>query len=214
MVIQRATVTSQDAKDLASLAEAWLRSNHGLTYLVGVMAGVVRSRRHGLFLERSQRQGCSGSGVSELHRLSNTGYLEAGGLQDTRILRYLETTVFLPHLARAQQELQEVAEDRHTTFLYCSCVLLPETMIYLLEQQGGSRQEAERAFLRVEDDLQERRGLQEEIKEAAKKWQEDQKVEEDWIDHSDISDTEEPEIQPILKIRLRRIGFLWKIIRT
>ena len=213
-MVRRSSQTSLDAKDLVTQAETWLQSSHGLAHLVGVMAGVVRTRRHRLFLEKSQREGCSGRRVSKLHWLSNPGYLEARGVRDTRILRYLETKVFLPNLARAQQELQEVAGGRQIPFLYCSCVLLPETMIHLLEEQGMNRLEAERVFQKVEEDAQEKRGLRQEIQEAARRWQKQQEVEEEWVDHSDMSDSEENDLSPIRKIKLKRVGLHWQKVRS
>ena len=79
-------------------------------------------------------------------------------------------------------------------FNYSSCVLFPETFIHGHQYRGKSREEAERFFMEVEVDLEERAGLEQDFREAVDRKIREEKEragkeedsETDWVDHSDM----------------------------
>ena len=58
------------------------------------MKAKIKSRRHDLFLDRKERERCSGSETSRLYQLSNPGFLGGGGEKDTVVIRQLIDKVF------------------------------------------------------------------------------------------------------------------------
>ena len=66
-----------------------------------VMRGVVKSRRHDLFLDKREREQCSGSETSRLYQLSNPGFLGGGGEKDTAVITHLRDRVFLENFQEA-----------------------------------------------------------------------------------------------------------------
>ena len=77
---------------------------------------------------------------------------------------------------------------------YSTCVLFPETFIHNHQNQGKSRAEAERSFMEVEVDPEERAGLFQDVREAVDRKIREEKEnggkeedsETDWVDHSDL----------------------------
>lgn len=184
------SVPSREMKRVSDLAPSWVRTKTAVRRMVRLMQGRATSHRHRLFFQAGQREGCSGRHLSLLHRLSSPGVLGGGGsARDTAVLRLLVAKVFLPNLEVAEGRLREVAEDRHTALLYCSSVLLPETLVHLMRVRGRSRREAEELLLEVVVEEQERRALEQEIRMATKRGEQEleQKVDE-WVDHSELSD--------------------------
>jgi hypothetical protein len=57
--------------------------------LLDVMSGRYASRRHELFMNKKEREQCSGLRTSNLHQLSNPGFLGGGGEKDSAVLRQL-----------------------------------------------------------------------------------------------------------------------------
>ena len=105
--------------------------------LKGIMKGEIKSRRHDLFLVKKEREGCSGSGLSLLHQLSNPGYLGAGDEKDTAVITYLRDKVFKDYFQEADPKLRELGIG--SAFLYASCVLFPET--YIHQHQAKERRQ-------------------------------------------------------------------------
>ena len=58
------------------------------------MKAKTASRRHNLFLDKKERERCSGSETSRLYQLSNPGFLGGGGEKDTVVIRQLIDKVF------------------------------------------------------------------------------------------------------------------------
>ena len=79
-------------------------------------------------------------------------------------------------------------------FNYSSCVLFPETFIHGHQYQGKSREEAERLFLEVEVDPEERavleqdmqRAVDRQIREEKERAGKEEDSETDWVDISDL----------------------------
>ena len=99
-----------------------------IDHMVKVMRGVVKSRRHDLFLDKRERDQCSGSETSRLYQLSNPGFLGGGGEKDTVVIKHLIDRVFMVHFKQAEQKLKELGTG--SAFVYTSCVLFPETFIH------------------------------------------------------------------------------------
>ena len=167
------TARSQENVDNTQWVEAWIRSDMATKYLVSVMAARTYSKRHFLFLNRDQREQCSGAGTSKLWSLSNPGFLGGGNETDTAVIKQLIDEVFLPNLANADQRLRNMMNDK-CVFEYATCVLFPETFIYqhqvwpdsssgmfnpTSQVQGKTREEAEMLFLEMAVDAEERVGL-------------------------------------------------------
>ena len=93
-----------------------------------VMKARTASRRHNLFLDKKERERCSGSETSRLYQLSNPGFLGGGGEKDTVVIRQLIDTVFNVNFHEADPKLRELGID--SAFVYTSCVLFPETFIH------------------------------------------------------------------------------------
>ena len=96
-----------------------------------VMRGKTKSRRHELFLDKRERERCSGNETSRLYQLSNPGYLGGGGEKDTIVIKQLIETVFVKYFHQADSELKKLGPK--IAFVYTSCVLFPETFIHQLE---------------------------------------------------------------------------------
>ena len=62
-----------------------------------VMMGTIKSRRHNLFLNRRERERCSGSETSLLYQLSNPGFLGGNGVKDTIVINQLKKEVFIKY---------------------------------------------------------------------------------------------------------------------
>ena len=105
-----------------------------IEHMVKVMKGVVKSRRHDLFLDKRERDQCSGSETSRLYQLSNPGFLGGGGEKDTMVIKHLIDRVFMVHFHEADHKLIELGNG--SAFVYTSCVLFPETFIHQ-HQVGG-----------------------------------------------------------------------------
>ena len=172
-------------------AEDWIRSPLAMDHMVRVMKGRVWSKRHELFMDKREREGCSAMHFSQLNTLANPGYLGAGRKIDTAVMSHLENNVFQPNLDTAEPRLRQV-KDSNAAYIYSYCVLFPETFIHQLQEQGRSREEAESAFTKVELDSGEMEGLTREIREnAAKRSEENGEDSEDlWVDHSDVEDSD------------------------
>ena len=93
-----------------------------------VMKGIVKSRRHELFLDKRERDQCSGSETSLLYQLSNPGFLGGGGEKDTVVIKHLIDRVFLIYFHDSDPRLKELGSG--SAFVYTSCVLFPETFIH------------------------------------------------------------------------------------
>lgn len=182
------TERSQANIDIAEWAESWIDSPMAIEHMVKVMKGVVKSRRHDLFLDKRERDQCSGSETSRLYQLSNPGFLGGGGEKDTVVIKHLIDRVFMVHFHEADHKLIELGNG--SAFVYTSCVLFPETFIHQHQVQGKSREEAEQAFMEVAVDVEERKGLNQEIKEAAvrNRRESDEDSGDEWVDHSDMED--------------------------
>jgi len=182
------TERSQANIDIAEWAESWIDSPMAIEHMVKVMKGVVKSRRHDLFLDKRERDQCSGSETSRLYQLSNPGFLGGGGEKDTVVIKHLIDRVFMVHFHEADHKLTELGSG--SAFVYTSCVLFPETFIHQHQVQGKSREEAEQAFMEVAVDVEERKGLNQEIKEAAVRNRKDSDEDsgDEWVDHSDMED--------------------------
>jgi len=186
---------SKENEDIAEWAENWIKSPLAVEHMLKVMRGQVKSRRHDLFLDKRERDHCCGSETSRLYKLSNPGFLGGHGEKDTAVIKQLIESVFIRYFESAEPNLKSLGKD-NTAFVYTSCVLFPETFIHQHQCQGKSREEAERAFMEVAVDLEERMGLSLEIREAAAASR--KRVEgaggedsgDEWVDHSDISDSE------------------------
>jgi len=182
------TERSQANIDIAEWAESWIDSPLAVEHMKKVMKGVVKSRRHDLFLDKRERDQCSGSETSRLYQLSNPGFLGGGGEKDTVVIKHLIDKVFMEYFHEADTKLMELGNG--TAFVYTSCVLFPETFIHQHQVQGKSREEAEQAFMEVAVDVEERKGLNQEIKEAAvqNRRDNDEDSGDEWVDHSDMED--------------------------
>ena len=78
--------------------------------------------------------------------MSNPRYLEAGGIEDTAIVKHLKN-VFLPFLPRPHNELMMLySSNVCIADEYVDCVLFPETFIYHLQCEGMTREQADQAF--------------------------------------------------------------------
>jgi len=66
-----------------------LSSSVAMERMLEVMSGRYASRRHELFLNKKEREQCSGLRTSDLHQLSNPGFLGGGGEKDSAVLRQL-----------------------------------------------------------------------------------------------------------------------------
>ena len=182
----------------------WIHSEEAIERMEEIMRGDFESHRHDLFLERQEREQCSGFRLSRLHSLSNPGYLGAGGKIDSAVIAWLEE-VFEANVNTAEEKLQVIV-DKSVGFTYATAVLFPETFIHQQEALGYSRDEAEALFLQVDIEEDEREALRREIKEAAKelekealkreikeaamRYKSDKRYEEDWVDHSDLDEFE------------------------
>ena len=99
-----------------------------IDHMIKVMRGVVKSRRHDLFLDKRERDQCSGSETSRLYQLSNPGFLGGGGEKDTVVIKHLIHRVFMVNFHQADAKLRELGIS--SAFVYTSCVLFPETFIH------------------------------------------------------------------------------------
>ena len=182
------TERSQANIDIAEWAESWIDSPMAIDHMTKVMKGVVKSRRHDLFLDKRERDQCSGSETSRLYQLSNPGFLGGGGEKDTVVIKHLIDRVFMVNFHLADSKLRDLGIS--SAFVYTSCVLFPETFIHQHQVQGKSREEAEQAFMEVAVDVEERKGLNQEIKEAAVRngRDSDEDSGDEWVDHSDMED--------------------------
>ena len=107
-----------------------------IEHMKNVMRGVTKSRRHAMFLERSQRDHCSGARMSTLHKISNPGYLGGGGEKDTAVITHIRDRVFLQYFKMADPNLRELGIG--IAYLYVTSVLFPETFIH--QQQVWGKQ--------------------------------------------------------------------------
>jgi len=182
------TERSQANIDIAEWAESWIDSPLAIDHMVKVMKGVVKSRRHDLFLDKREREQCSGSETSRLYQLSNPGFLGGGGEKDTVVITHLRDMVFMEYFNQADPKLVELGIG--SAFLYANCVLFPETFIHQHQVQGKSREEAEQAFMEVAVDIEERKALNQEIKEAAveNRRETEEDSGDEWVDHSDMEE--------------------------
>jgi len=182
------TERSQANIDIAEWAESWIDSPLAIEHMKKVMRGVVKSRRHDLFLDKREREQCSGSETSRLYQLSNPGFLGGGGEKDTAVITHLRDRVFMEYFEKADPKLRELGIG--SAFLYANCVLFPETFIHQHQAQGKSREEAEQAFMEVAVDVEERKALNQEIREAAVMNRRDTEEDsgDEWVDHSDMED--------------------------
>merc|ERR1712042_335874 len=98
-------------------------------------------------------------------------------------------TVFNEYFNEADPKLK-VLGKKSSAFVYTNCVLFPETFIHQHETQGKSREEAEQAFMEVAVDVEERKALNQEIKEAAviNRTETEEDSGDEWVDHSDMED--------------------------
>ena len=138
VAVHLTTARSQENLDIARWAGEWIGSSMATSHMVRVMAARTRSRRHLLFLDRRERERCSGAGPSRLYQLSNPGFLGGGGETDTAVIKHLTERVFLPNLEAADPELREIyARDDKCGFVYATCVLFPETFIHQHQVWSG-----------------------------------------------------------------------------
>ena len=105
-----------------------LHSPVAIEHMVKIMKGIVKSRRHELFLDKRERDQCSGSETSRLYQLSNPGFLGGGGEKDTVVIKHLIDRVFMIHFHDSDPRLKELGSG--SAFVYTSCVLFPETFIH------------------------------------------------------------------------------------
>ena len=175
--------------------ESWIASHVAAEHMVKIMKGTTSSTRHELFMVKRERNQCSGSEISRLHQLSNPCFLDGDGEKDLRVIKYLIDHVFMMNFPQSDPRLMELGTD--SAFVYTSCVLFPETFIHYHILQGKSREEAELAFLKIEIDEEERKGLIGEIEGAMDINR--REIEEDsgneWVDHSDMEEDIEPDEQ-------------------
>ena len=82
------------------------------------MSNKTKSRRHDLFLDKKERERCSGSETSRLYQLSNPGFLGGGGEKDTVVIKQLIDMVFMKyfHLADPRQMIGD-----SKAFIYQLC---------------------------------------------------------------------------------------------
>ena len=99
-----------------------------IDHMIKVMRGVVKSRRHDLFLDKRESDKCSGNETSRLYQLSNPGFLGGGGEKDTLVIKQLNDRVFMMNFHQADAKLKELGIS--SAFVYTSCVLFPETFIH------------------------------------------------------------------------------------
>jgi len=191
VAVHLTTARSQENLDIARWAGEWIGSSMATSHMVRVMAARTRSRRHLLFLDRRERERCSGAGTSRLYQLSNPGFLGGGGETDTAVIKHLIERVFLPNLEAADPELREIyARDDQCGFVYATCVLFPETFIHQHQVQGKTREEAEVAFMEMAVDAEERVNLTKEIQEAARRRMDAGDSGDELVDHSDLDDSD------------------------
>ena len=93
--------------------------------MIKIMAGTTTSKRNTLFLNRKEREGCSGDEVSRLYQLSNPGFLGGGSETDTAVIKRIISEVLYPNIHLARPDLSEVLANKpkETAFAYASCVL-------------------------------------------------------------------------------------------
>ena len=77
-----------------------------IDHMIKVMRGVVKSRRHDLFLDKRERDQCSGSETSRLYQLSNPGFLGGGQEKDTVVIKQLKDRVFMINFHPADTKLK------------------------------------------------------------------------------------------------------------
>jgi len=187
------TTRSQENIDIANLANDWISNPKVVEHMVRVMKGSRKSSRHTLFLDGRERLRCSGSDTSRLYQLSNPGFLGGGGQVDTDVVKQLEK-IFVEHLSKAQTELKHIYESNNQmAFVYASCVLFPETFIHQHQLKGKNREEAEVAFMEVAVDAEEKKVLNKEIQDEARRRMEEGAMDsgDEWVDHSDLEESDE-----------------------
>merc|ERR1712228_866361 len=111
------------------------------------------------------RQNKTPFALSTLHQISNPGYLEAGGVEDTSVMEHLRD-IFNENITKADENLQSIIKGWEHE--YINTVMFPEAMILRLQTMGFDREEAESKFVHVEISDEEREQLKKEISENAK----------------------------------------------
>ena len=185
------TEVSQANIVVGDWAEKWIASHLAVDYMVKIMKGITISTRHELFMDKRERDLCSGSQTSRLHQLSNPSFLGGDGEKDIRVIKYIIDHVFMIYFHESDPRLMKLGSG--SAFVYTSSVLFPETFIHYNMVQGKSRTEAEQKFMQIEIDENERKVLHEEIEEAMVKnsGESDEDSENEWVDHSDIEEDNE-----------------------
>ena len=188
---------ADDLKDNAGQGHLdWIHSDKAIQRMEAIIRGDFASHRHDLFLEREEREQCSGFRLSRLHRLSNPGYLGSGGDIDRAdidraVIAWL-IKVLEANLNTAERNLQMIM-DKSIVFTYATAVLFPETFIHQQEALGYSREEAEAIFLHDEIEEDEREALRMELKEAAKEKEEQEADEQNKGEEEEEEEEEQEE---------------------
>ena len=173
----------------AHWAISWIKTQEAKDYMRSVMMATTVSRRHKLFLKKSERHQSSPLCLSQLYKLSNPGFIgEGGGVSDIKIIKELIDNVFNVNFNDADTKLKQLGKN--VAYKYTITVLFPETFIHYYQIHGKTREEAEESFLaNVVVDPEEKINLTQEIQEKArnKKYENvDNSSEDDWVDHSDM----------------------------
>lgn len=180
--------TSQFKENFSEWFNEWISSKLGVNYLISIMKSETPSTRHKLFFNKKERNGSSATNLSKLHMMSNPGFIDGGGEIDMQVINQLIEKVFNKHFFKADPRLIRLGID--VGFLYTSCVLFPETCILHQQTVGKSRKEAEKYFLKIKLEDDERLTLKKQIQEAVNVNlnKVNESSEDDWVDISDMED--------------------------
>ena len=129
-------------------------------------------------------------------------FFQAGSKTDSDVIHWLTQFVEKKIKVVGDKKLQNIMYKKNASFIYASTVMFPEAFIHQQERAGKKRKEAEKMFLQAGkgEEEDERQAFKAEIKEAAKRIQEEERAsirqkmdnkdyeENEWIDHSDLDD--------------------------
>ena len=124
---KRLNITQSECN--AHWALSWIKTQEAKDYMRSVMMATTVSRRHKLFLKKSERDQSSPLCLSQLYKLSNPGFIgEGGGVSDIKIIKELIENVFNVNFNDADTKLKQLGKN--VAYIYTITVLFPETFIH------------------------------------------------------------------------------------
>ena len=107
-----------------------------------------------------------------------------GGEKDSAVIQYLIDNVFKVHFDKSDPRLREIGIE--AGFAYATTVLLPETFLNQHQVRNGLvREQAEKAFMEIKVSEEERKGLDEDIRERVAEREAEMNSDDDCVDTSD-----------------------------